>query len=199
MGALSTRWYRSIRRYRLQWSVDEKESLEAAIHEEVLLHPHDPLWPSMFAAERDRLSALLPGAFIELQHVGSTAIGGLRAKPIIDILAGVESMAMAKALAEPICASGYTTSAEFNASLIDRQWFMRWRDGHRTHHLHLVVHGGKTWREWITFRDRLSADGQFAARYDTLKAQLAERHGTDREAYTQAKSDFVHQVLALRP
>jgi GrpB-like predicted nucleotidyltransferase (UPF0157 family) len=159
------------------------------------LHAYDPSWPSSYIAERDRLLSVLPGTFIELQHIGSTAIPGLHAKPIIDILAGVESMRAAEAIAEPLCKSGYTTSAEFNETLTDRKWFMRWANGHRTHHLHVVVHGGTVWRERLLFRDMLRSDPDLAARYAALKSQLVAKHPKDREAYTDAKSDFVRSVL----
>ncbi|AEG92276.1 hypothetical protein Rta_11900 [Ramlibacter tataouinensis TTB310] len=133
---------------------------------------------------------------MEIQHIGSTAVPGLPAKPIIDILAGVRSMAEAESLAERICRSGYTTSAEFNASLHDRRWFMRWADGRRTHHLHVVVHDSQAWRERVDFRDALRSRPELASRYAALKSQLALRHATDREAYTEAKSEFVRSVLA---
>jgi len=175
--------------------MNEDASLRAAIHEEVRLHDPDPSWPARFALERERLLATLPGVFIDLQHIGSTAVPGLPAKPIIDILAGVESMAVAEALAQPLCAAGYTTSAEFNATLADRQWFMRWADGHRTHHLHVVVHAAEAWRQRIDFRDALRRRPELAARYAALKAELAALHGADREAYTEAKADFVRRVL----
>jgi GrpB-like predicted nucleotidyltransferase (UPF0157 family) len=110
---------------------------------------------------------------------------------VIDMLAGVESMAAAEALLAPLCANGYTTSAEFNASLADRKWLMRWADGHRTHHLHIVVHGGAVWVERLRFRDALRADAALAARYAALKAELAAKHPRDREAYTDAKAAFV--------
>jgi GrpB-like predicted nucleotidyltransferase (UPF0157 family) len=175
--------------------VNDDASLLAAIHEEVRLHEYDPSWPARFALERERLLALLPGAFIELQHIGSTAVPGLAAKPIIDILAGVESMAVAQALAEPICKSGYTTSAEFNRTLADRQWFMRWAEGRRTHHLHVVVHDADAWRQRLRFRDELRQRPDLAARYAALKAELAATHPADREAYTEAKAGFVRSVL----
>ena len=176
--------------------MNEQESLQAAINEEVHLRPYDPLWPSLFAAERERILGSLPGIFVELQHIGSTAIAGMRAKPIIDVMAGVESMQVARGLAEPICDSGYTTSTEFNATLDDRQWFMRWKNGHRTHHLHVVVYGESAWRERICFRDRLRADSQLAARYSALKERLVQSHGADREAYTGGKSAFVNRVVS---
>lgn len=125
--------------------MDEAESLNRAIHEEVALFPYDPNWPSMFEDERDRLLRLFPGEFLAIEHFGSTAVPGLSAKPIIDILAGVDSMSRADALMEPLCHSKYTTSMEFNASLVDRRWLMRWADGRRTHHLHIMVFGSPEW------------------------------------------------------
>ena len=171
-----------------------QESLIAAIYEEVELCEYDPSWPATYAAERERLLTLLPGVSIALEHIGSTAVPGLRAKPIIDILAGVESMATAEAVAEIICQSGYTTSAEFNETLIDRKWFMRWANGHRTHHLHVVVHDSKAWHERLRFRNALRSQPELAVRYAALKSQLAERYATDREAYTDAKAEFVRSV-----
>ena len=172
----------------------EQESLLAAIHENVALHAYDFSWPAMFAAERERLLTVLPATFIDVQHFGSTAIPGLAAKPIIDILAGVESMAVAESVAEPLCASGYATSAEFNGELTDRKWFMRWANGHRTHHLHVVVHGDSVWRQRLRFRDALRSNPDLAARYAALKAELAAKHNNDREAYTDAKAAFVLSI-----
>ena len=176
--------------------MDEQESLHAAIHETVTLHDYDACWPDLFEAERERLFTALPGKFLAIEHIGSTAIPGLVAKPIIDLLAGVKSMAAAQAVAKPLCGSGYTTSAEFNATLTDRQWFMRWAEGHRTHHLHVVVHNGSVWQERLRFRDALRSNPQLAQQYADLKFQLARAHQDDREAYTDAKADFVRHVLS---
>ena len=171
------------------------ESLEQAIHEEVTLVPYDSRWPSLFEAERERLVRLFPTQFLDIQHFGSTAIPGMPAKPIIDLLAGVESMAVADSLVEALLNSGYTTSAEFNATLIDRRWFMRWANGRRTHHLHVVVLGGTEWRRRLRFRDMLRSDTELADRYALLKKELAIRHNVDREAYTRAKSEFVLSIV----
>ena len=174
--------------------MDEHESLMAAINEEVKLHEYNALWPSLYEAERQRLLSLLPGTFLDIQHIGSTSIPGMRAKPIIDILAGVDSMETARSIAATLCSSGYTTSAEFNESLSDRQWFMRWSNGHRTHHLHVVVHGSTAWVERLRFRDALRSSEKLAAEYAQLKSEMAARHSEDREAYTDAKSHFVKAV-----
>ncbi len=174
--------------------MDEHESLIAAINEEVNLREYNELWPSLYEAERQRLLALLPNAFLDIQHIGSTSIPGMPAKPIIDILAGVDSMETAKSLATTLCSSGYTTSAEFNESLCDRQWFMRWASGHRTHHLHVVVYGSTAWVEHLRFRDSLRSSEKLAAEYAQLKTEMAAKHTEDREAYTDAKSHFVNAV-----
>ena len=173
----------------------ESESLKRAIQEEVALVPYDPQWPTLFETERNRLVRLFPNQFLDIQHFGSTAIPGMPAKPIIDLLAGVESMAVADSLVGPLLNSSYTTSAEFNATLVDRRWFMRWANGRRTHHLHIVVHGGAEWRRRLRFRDKLRTDTELAHRYALLKEKLAAQHSVDREAYTCAKSEFVLSVV----
>lgn len=100
--------------------MSELSSQEAAIHEEICLAPYDPVWPRLFLQERERLLSLFP-QMLAVEHFGSTAVSGMSAKPIIDILVGVPSMAAADALFEPILSAGYTTSREFNATLIDRK------------------------------------------------------------------------------
>ncbi len=173
------------------------ESLDAAIYETVKLLDHDSSWARVFDMEKSRLLSLLPDTFLGIEHIGSTAVPGLVAKPIIDILAGVESMAIAKSLATLLCSSGYTTSAEFNQTLSARQWFMRWANGHRTHHLHVVVHDSQTWHERLRFRDALLASTELAAQYAVLKQKLADEHANDRQAYTDAKTEFVRALSTV--
>jgi len=176
-------------------ALDDAQSLAAAIHEEVALRPSDPAWSTAFELERDRLQTLLPGVFVQVEHIGSTAVPGLAAKPVIDIMAGVASLAGVDATIDVLCDNGYTTSKEFNASLADRKWLMRWRDGHRTHHLHIVVFGGAPWSDRLAFRDVLRHDPYLVRRYASLKTALATQHRGDREAYTDAKADFVRSVI----
>lgn len=172
------------------------DSLARAISEEVHLTAHDAGWAAQFIAERDRLWGLFPGRFTAIEHIGSTAVPGLSAKPIIDLMAGVGTLDEADALLEPLCAQGYVTSAEFNATLPDRRWLMRHALGRRTHHLHLVIFGSERWAQSLQFRDVLRADAAVSARYECLKRDLAEQHRQDREAYTDAKTAFIHEVLA---
>lgn len=173
----------------------DDHSLVRAISEEIHLEPYDSCWAGQFVIERDRLLDLFPGRFVAIAHIGSTAVPGLAAKPVIDLIAGVGSIGEADALLDPLCLNGYETSAAFNATLPDRRWLMRHASGHRTHHLHLVVSGGGIWLEWLRFRDLLRSEPEIAARYGSLKHELAARHRHDREAYTRAKAGFIKNVL----
>ena len=164
--------------------------------DEIHLFPADPGWPGRFEQERAALLAALGGRFVAVEHIGSTAVPGLAAKPVIDLLGGVCSMEEADDLLAPLGALGWDTSPEFNATLPDSRFLLRWPGGVRTHHLHLVVHGGEAWRARLQFRDRLRADPALAAEYARLKEGLAAAYRTDREAYTDAKSAFVTRVLA---
>ncbi len=173
----------------------EEESLRQAIREQVRIVSYDPKWPQKYEVERARLLALFPEAFLALEHVGSTAVPGMAAKPIVDMIGGVRSLEEADALLPALCQNGYSTSAEFNATLIGQRWLMRHAGGHRTHHLHLIVHEAPEWRRKITFRDALRSNPDVARRYQELKANLAEAIGSDREAYTSAKTQFVEEII----
>jgi len=118
----------------------------------------------------------------------------LDAKPIIDILGGVASIAEADRLLGPLCAVGWDTSPEVNATLGDRRFLLRWPGGVRTHHLHLA--SMVAWRVRLGFRDCLRARPELARRYQKLKYKLAETYKDDREAYTAAKTEFISSVLA---
>ncbi|MGP9768057.1 GrpB family protein [Halomonas sp. AOP13-D3-9] len=177
--------------------MDETESLNRAIHEEVALFPYDPTWPTLFEKERDRLLALFPDQFLAIEHIGSTAVYGLSAKPIIDILAGVASMHQADDLLEPLRRAKYATSLEYNASLKGRRWLMRWAQGRRTHHLHLMVYGSEEWHRRLAFRNKLRADTKLAQRYEKKKRLWAVEFSSDREAYTAAKGGFIVDALLM--
>jgi GrpB-like predicted nucleotidyltransferase (UPF0157 family) len=167
------------------------DDVARAIAQPVALADYDAGWPAAFEAERRRLMEALPGRFVAIEHIGSTAVPGLRAKPLLDLLAGVPTIEDAYAINDVMDRIGYTTSPAMNASLKTRQWFMRQSGGHRTHHLHVVVHDDVEWTKRIGFRDRLRADPALRARYVALKEDLARRFGDDRDAYTEGKSDFI--------
>lgn len=124
--------------------------------------------------------------------MGSTAVPGLEAKPIVDILAGVRGLEGSRACFEPLGRIGYL-HAPYLAD--EMHWFCKPHPSRRTHHLHLVPVGSRRYRDELAFRDRLRADAGLAAEYAALKRGLAARFADDREAYTDAKSDFVRRVL----
>lgn len=175
--------------------MDEGESLNRAINEKIVLCSYSTDWPTLFEEERARLLHLFSDKLVAIEHIGSTAVPGLSAKPIVDILVGVDSMHHADDLIHPLCDSKYTTSMEYNTSLIDRRWLMRWADGRRTHHLHLMVYGSQVWQQRLAFRDKLRADTELAQKYEKNKWRWAAKYRLDREAYTAAKRDFICETL----
>lgn len=176
--------------------MDQARSLELALRERVTLVRYDASWPLLFSAEVERLQQCLPDTFLDIQHVGSTAVIGMSAKPIVDLLVGVDSMMTAATVAESLSPLGYLFAPGAEAHLPNRRWLMRHQGGRRTHHLHLVVHEGEEWHRMLGFRDLLRCDGRIAIQYAQLKGMLAYRHADDREAYTAAKSEFIEAALA---
>jgi GrpB-like predicted nucleotidyltransferase (UPF0157 family) len=152
----------------------------------VELVEYDDSWPGRFAAEAARLADVAPG--VAWHHIGSTAVPGLAAKPIIDMMALVDDLdAPVRSLVD---AGGYQYPEAYNATLVARRWLCRPSASRRTHHLHLVVDPEELARH-LRFRDALRADSQLAAAYAALKRDLAGRMQTDREGYTAAKTAFI--------
>ncbi len=164
----------------------------------VVVEP-DPRWPSMFDAEAARIRAAAGPLLVALEHTGSTAVPGLAAKPIIDMLGGVERLADADALVQRIVALGYEYVTKYEAEIPDRRYFVR-RDarGARTHHRHVVPVGNWFWTQHLAFRDHLRARPDAVARYAALKLELAAKHGTDREAYTAGKGAFIGACIGSK-
>jgi GrpB-like predicted nucleotidyltransferase (UPF0157 family) len=165
--------------------------------DEIDIVPYDPAWPGLFAAEAARLRAVLdPDQVRGIEHFGSTAVPGLAAKPIIDILISVVSLATAKAtMVRPITALGYLYWDE-NPKM-DRMFFVKGLPPHaarRTHHVHITEPDNEMWRLRLPFRDHLRAHPDEARRYEALKRALAERYPTDRDRYTEAKTDYIERV-----
>ena len=165
--------------------------------DEILIVPADPTWPEKFEREKAVLCGEFGSKLVAVEHIGSTAVPALDAKPIIDMLAGVRSMLDADMLLSPLCALGWDTSPEFNATLLGRRFLLRWPGRVRTHHLHLVVHGGDAWQESLRLRDALRSDPSLSKRYQSFKHELANIHRGDREAYTATKADFIAKTFAL--
>lgn len=162
----------------------------------IVIVDYDPGWPARFEAVRglllERLQTLRP----HIEHIGSTAVPGLAAKPIVDILLGCARLADFEAHIPGLETAGWQYHPEHEAELPERR-FLTWpRAQPRSLHLHATVRGNAFWTQHLRFRDALRARPDVAAAYAELKRDLASRFAEDREAYTRAKTGFVESVLA---
>ncbi len=159
----------------------------------IRLVDHDPRWARLFEGEKLALeAALAPWLTGPIEHIGSTAVPGLAAKPIIDIMAAVGSLEESRGATVTLRDLGYHY-APYHPDVM--HWFCKPDPLLRTHHLHLVPHGSPLWKARLAFRDRLRSEPRIAAEYLELKRRLAMLHENDREAYTDAKSGFVNRVI----
>ncbi len=163
--------------------------------EPVIIIDYDPAWPALYEGEKQALLDLLGDAIIAIEHVGSTAVPGLGAKPIIDIMAGVHCIDDAMAFIEPLKRLDYEYHPEFEAVIPERRFFIKVGPGdQRTHHLHIVEPTTEFWELHILFRDYLRAHPDVAKEYEALKRQLAAQFAFNRPAYQDAKTDFIKAV-----
>jgi len=160
-----------------------------------LVVDHQPEWIDRFREERARLAEVFAGVPVTIEHVGSTAVLGLAAKPIVDICVGLESLEHAEARVRALATLGYEYVPEYEAVVPDRRYFRRPVRRPRTHHVHCVVRGGEFWERHLRFRDHLRKDPATAAEYGALKKKLAARFAHDRPAYTEGKTPFIERVL----
>ena len=132
----------------------------------------------------------------DIEHIGSTAVPGLAAKPVIDLQAPVEHLGVANTVASVVAThKWHYVSPELDQRPY-RWFFVKVHDGHRVAHLHLMTAGSRRWHRQLAFRDALRADPALVDAYGQLKIQLARSHHDDRESYTAGKRRFVHDVLA---
>jgi len=165
--------------------------------DEIVVEVYDLAWPGRYAVEAELLREVLPAELrLRIEHFGSTAVPGLDAKPVIDILLGVRD------LREMI---------EVGVPVLEARGYSFWRDNpdksrlflvkglppsapRRTHHLHVVEMDSPLW-ERLLFRDYLRANPEEASRYAALKRELAARDSADREAYTDGKGEYIAEVM----
>jgi GrpB-like predicted nucleotidyltransferase (UPF0157 family) len=158
----------------------------------IVVVDYDSRWPAMFEAERARLLEVVGDWVAGIEHIGSTSVPGLAAKPVIDILIGVRALAEADAhCIEPICGLGYEYVPEFETVMPFRRYFRRLTpDGNHTHHIHLVEKESDFWERHLLFRDYLRAHPERAREYEALKRRLAPQF-SDVNDYAEAKTAFI--------
>lgn len=162
----------------------------------VRLVPYDRAWPTLFAAESARLRAAVADArlgALVLEHTGSTAVPGLCAKPILDILAGAPEGASLGPYIDPLERAGYLHRGP--QGIPGREFFRRGEP--RAYHVHLTTVGSSFWRDHLLFRNFLRRHADVRDEYARLKQSLAARYPRDREAYIDGKGSFVCEVLRM--
>ena len=165
--------------------------------DEIEIVPYDDRWPALYEDERTRLLPVLDRyGLIEIAHIGSTAVPGLAAKPVIDIAISLMSLDQVREQGVPeLEALGYLFWAENPDP--DDLFFVKDLPPYaerRSHHLHITL-SGERFDQRLRFRDRLRSDAAIAQRYAVLKQELATRFSSDREAYTRAKTEFILTLL----
>jgi GrpB-like predicted nucleotidyltransferase (UPF0157 family)/predicted kinase len=162
------------------------------IHEQVELVPYDPSWAIAYQQERAQIAAAVGDLAVAVPHIGSTAVPGLEAKPVIDIMVVVRQLEDAAACIAPLQGLGYTF-IDYPQN-VDRRFFRKGLP--RTHHLHIVAVGSQTLADHIDFRDALRADPALRQAYQDLKRALSEQFRNDRATYSEKKGAFVAETLA---
>ena len=159
----------------------------------VILEEYDSSWPSKFEEEKEYLMAVAgKWHFGSIEHVGSTAVPGMVAKPVIDVMFGVKTLDESRAAIEALVEAGYEYWP-YKAEVM--HWFCKPSDAFRTHHLHLIPYESPLWQERIKFRELLRSDDKVATEYANMKRELAATYREDREAYTDKKWPFIQRVL----
>jgi GrpB-like predicted nucleotidyltransferase (UPF0157 family) len=157
--------------------------------------PYHPGWQKSFAQERRILQEQIGSHVLDIQHVGSTAVPGLDAKPIIDIAVAVASPAVIAGCGQQLRDLGHIDRGD--AGTEGGYLFVKVRAPEvRTHHLHIVAIDDPQWRNYLRFRDILRADATVRTRYDELKKSLQEQFPRDRKAYMDGKTAFIRGVLS---
>ncbi|WP_097323303.1 GrpB family protein [Paractinoplanes atraurantiacus] len=160
--------------------------------ERIHLEDYDPAWAERFELEAKALRDVLGEHVVGgVHHVGSTAVPGLTAKPIIDIMVGVRNLESSRVCIELVAGLDYLY-APYREDVM--HWFCKPDPARRTHHLHLVPAGSRRYTDVLAFRDYLRAHPEAARRYEELKVELAARHSEDRDAYTEGKSAMVAAI-----
>jgi GrpB-like predicted nucleotidyltransferase (UPF0157 family) len=159
----------------------------------VMLALYSPLWADFFRAEKESLSRILGTSALAFEHIGSTSIPGMVAKPIIDMMVAVRGLNEVEDFLKGLCCLGYQDRGSGGAP--DRRYFVKGKESRRTHHLNFTEFNSGFWKEHTLFRDYLRTHPEVAAEYSSLKQALAQEFHEDRASYTSSKEEFVQSVL----
>lgn len=167
----------------------------------VKLVPHNPKWSELFEEEKQLLKNIFGDTIIAIEHIGSTAIPGIPAKPIIDMNIGVESLEIARSMKEKFEKLGYEhrpfVPGHTKEELKWQELYVKDPEAKRTHHAHVTVYGNNYWKNDLLFRDYLRKNPARAKQYAELKKELAEKYADDRGTYTKNKEQFINGTLEM--
>ena len=155
------------------------------------LSEYDPSWPNIFLKEKKLLENVLPANSL-IEHMGSTSIKGLCAKPIIDILCGIEDFLIADNFINEIVALHYEYVESYNAIIPERRYFKK--SAENNFHIHLVQTGGQFWERHLLFRDFLRNNELAKDEYASFKRQLSKKDWKDGNEYADAKTEFIKAI-----
>jgi GrpB-like predicted nucleotidyltransferase (UPF0157 family) len=161
----------------------------------VIVSAYSTEWPNLFCAVRAELLPVFAPTVVEVEHIGSTSVPGLVAKPVIDVLLGAHSLLDIESKISLLNELGYQYVSKYERELPMRRYFVKSSATSLRIHLHAVQLDSKLWQNHLTFRDALRTDANLRARYQSLKLHLAQVFGDDKSAYTAAKDPFIQSVL----
>jgi GrpB-like predicted nucleotidyltransferase (UPF0157 family) len=162
----------------------------------VKLVPHNNSWKKLFEKERKNLKNILGKDAVEIEHIGSTAIPRISAKPVIDVLVGLSSMKNTNKYVKILEKFGYFYRPKFGHKR-QHLTFAKGNESSRTHYIHLVKHRGVIWKRDLGFRNYLQTHPSRAKQYDELKKKLEKKFPNDRRNYTKSKSEFILETNSM--
>jgi GrpB-like predicted nucleotidyltransferase (UPF0157 family) len=162
----------------------------------IIIADYDPTWPTKFEEEKACILTAADDYIEDIQHIGSTSVPGLGAKPIIDIMVGLRELSLVEKCVPPLQTLGYEYMGEYG--IPERHYFRKpdndsWTE--RTHQIHMVVKGSDFWQRHLLFRDYLRLHPEDARQYYLLKKALALKFDAG-EDYTDAKTEFIEAIVA---
>ncbi len=159
----------------------------------VKLEEHKEEWKEEYQKEVSRLKSALGNQFLGFEHIGSTAIQGIKAKPIIDMIATVENLGNAEQIVSKLEKQGYEHRP--NGDMEDRKFLAKGPEEKRTHYLSLTEKQSNFYSRTTAFRDYLNSHPEEAKKYSKIKQKLANKHANQRSKYTEKKSEFIENIL----
>src|SRR3989344_3100947 len=160
----------------------------------VKLSEYDPSWHQEFLSEKTALQQVIPDGIVE--PVGSTAIPGIRAKPILDVMVGCRELRDPVFYEAPLQKVGYSFRTDARSSQ-EHILFLKGPEENRTHYLKLTTLNSNFWEEHILFRDFLIEHPTYVKEYESLKQALLDKHDGSRGPYTEGKKEFIYKILKL--